>query len=1292
MDYLYENLGPERFQQFCQALLVKEFPKLQCLPVAQPDGGRDAFTYFFDTKKGFIVFQVKYVRQPKYEVGGDLHKWLTRIVEAEAPKINNLIPSGAKEFYLLTNVPGTAHLESGSIDKVQGILNTYIQVPAHCWWRDDLNRRLDNAWDLKWTYLELTSGTDILRYVMENGILDDKQRRTDAITAYIQRQYLDDQEVRFKQVELRNKLLAMFIDVPVSLRNYQANPRVRTRSVRELQTALNYVSAKSLFATQEDDAPEWNLSIDQALLILGKERFSAEEITSVVGQNINFLERRHGHICAASLLLNPVIQEKIPCLILEGAPGQGKSTIAQYICQVHRMRILQETSEIQLVPSDHQDAPVRIPFKVDLRDYATWVGRQNPFLQTQEDRNTVPEGWNKSLESFLAAQVSNLSGGFVFTVADLHAVVRVSSILIVLDGFDEVVDIARREEIVSEVTACFRRLKSTAASLQIIVTSRPAAFLNATGFPEETFPHFELDVLTKDLIEDYANKWIKVNGISATESKEVKAILSERLDQPHLRDLARNPMQLAILLSLIHSRGASLPDKRTALYDSYIDLFFNREAEKNSIVRNNRDLLINVHRYLAWVLHSEAEETNPSGLIPIDKLRQLLSDYLQAEDYSTTLASDLFVGTTQRVGALVSRVEGTFEFEVQPLREYFAARFLYETAPYSPTGQEHRGTWPDRFHAIARNSYWLNVARFFAGCLSKGELADLVNLVKDLFEDEGFKSINHPRLLASMLLADWVFAQQPRSMREIVRLVLDERNLRYILNSKNPHRSNSALLALPKELGNHELVDRCVGILNGNISYEYAQEIIELLKANLSPDELTMLWETETDKLQKSERTKWFRYGYYMDVISELSVEHLEKVLSDDNENQERLRIILLSGQFSFCEDSETRSRAIVDAILDGNFFLPFSIRKDHTSVLALFSNLLDYRLIGPNRHIIASRVNESMYLVGTDLRDHPSSLPFWPKDMKIDFKRRSNVVINRCLEFIDFVKDTILVFPNPNTYMELWERILEKSRTIWGERWIHYILANNLGREGKKNNGDNSPQPNGLLDDSVPLYRRVIFARTKSQSLAWWKTQLGRAASELEAMFVCLSLLTWANVKVIATLSEDLNILLNSLPATAWRNLFRSLRDASIHKNINIDMIPNGLSERTISAIGLCSKMEFAVHLYHRYLEDYTGSDDSVLEFCQMAAIYEAKENPQSLHQSISLISNAYNKGILAPIPGQFSSDNLPIILAKQIAADPSRYPRYFVTAAEIKCRQSIISNVTPISEIAKREQWFTS
>jgi hypothetical protein len=55
MNYPLENLGPEQFQEFCQALLLREHPNVQCFPVAQPDGGRDAVSYVSEQSAGKFI-------------------------------------------------------------------------------------------------------------------------------------------------------------------------------------------------------------------------------------------------------------------------------------------------------------------------------------------------------------------------------------------------------------------------------------------------------------------------------------------------------------------------------------------------------------------------------------------------------------------------------------------------------------------------------------------------------------------------------------------------------------------------------------------------------------------------------------------------------------------------------------------------------------------------------------------------------------------------------------------------------------------------------------------------------------------------------------------------------------------------------------------------------------------------------------------------------------------------------------------------------------------------------------
>lgn len=717
MDYQLENLGPERFQEVCQSLLARSFPKLQCFPVGQRDGGRDAIAFLqTESAEDYIVFQVKYVRKPLAEK--DPHKWLLGVLNEEAPKILDLIPKGAKEFYLLTNIPSTAFPDSGSIDAAQRLLNETISVPSMCWWREDIARRLDDALDLKWAYPEIMSGPDILRLIVEHGLTEAAQRRTNTIRAFLRDQYNRDKEVRFKQIELQNDLLDLFIDVPVTLRD---------QSVKRTRVGIER----------------------RAFFLAARERGAENE----------FPGNREPSMGAASMLLHPLIQEHVPRILLEGAPGQGKSTITQYVCQVHRQRLLGDATLDDRISTEHRNNPVRLPFRVDLRDFAVWLKKRDPFAS--DDSTTPPSHWHRSLESFLAAVVRHHSGGADFTIQDLHAVLKMSAVMLVFDGLDEVADIAARREVIDEINRGIVRLTENAVSLQTVVTSRPAAFANSPGMPESVFLYFELASITRPLIEEFAKKWLRARRLQGREASDVRRILREKLDQPHLRDLARNPMQLTILLSLIHTRGSSFPDKRTALYDKYVDLFLNREAEKSDIVRKHRELLVDIHGYLAWILQCESEEEGSRGSIAADRLLRLVRQYLHEEQHDPSLAEALFTGMAERVFVLVSRVEGTYEFEVQPLREYFAAKHLYTTAAYSPPGSERQGTRPDIFDALSRDFYWLNVTRFFAGCHNKGELPSLVDRLEELAREDGYSYTSHPQTLAATLLSDWVFAQHP---------------------------------------------------------------------------------------------------------------------------------------------------------------------------------------------------------------------------------------------------------------------------------------------------------------------------------------------------------------------------------------------------------------------------------------------------------------------------------------------------------------------------------------------------
>lgn len=1244
-DYPLEQLGPEDFQRLCQALLLADYPGLQALPVAMPDGGRDAFAWIIEgLRRTTHVFQVKFHRKPLSVQ--DPHKWLLAVVEEEATKVATLVREArASEYTLLTNVPGTSHLGGGSIDRAQAAMNAALGIPARCWWRDDVVRRLDALPALRWAFPQLLTGADVLRQVVEAGLGEHRDRRMAALRAFLAKQHDDDLHVRFRQVELEIPLLELFIDVPT---------RLVTSAKRRRDRLKEQMAERAFFAhlALGDRAP---------LVALGE---GEEFLISPDFYGYSLHRDAELAIGAATALLDPNFQSLVPLVVMEGAPGQGKSTLVQYICQVHRMRLLSKS--MNGVAAAHRDGATRLPFKVELRDYAQWFRKENPFLPGEP----VPGSWSPSIESFVAAQIEHHSGGIEFSVADLASVLGLSAAFLVLDGLDEVPDIPTRRHVVEELTKGVQRMSEVGQSLQVVVTSRPAAFANSPGFSPAMFRYFELNSITPELITEYAERWLKARHLHPAAAADVRRTLKTKLDQPHMRDLARNPMQLAILLSLIHTRGASLPDKRTALYDAYVDTFFSREAEKSPVVRENRDLLIDIHRYLAWLLHAEAEAEGSDGRITDHRLREVVSTYLAAEGHDAALGEDIFNGMVQRVVALVARIEGTYEFEVQPLREYFAARHLYDTAPYAPPGSDTRGSLPDRFDAVIRDRYWLNVARFLAGCFSKGELASLVESIRGLAESDGYDVTAYPRQVARMLLSDWVFTQAPRLIESVVAVMVDELGLQVLPGSPSTRRRTESNLSLPARSGREGVFERCMRVLDDKRNWNFAIQVALMAKANADRDDAYRQWWEKVSAVEGDERTRWVGYGLQLGVLHRSSDSDLDELLSDDPVNVSRLSHMMRAGHTDYCERDQTRAVALINGLLERRVFLGFPESRRVSPITGLG------RALAQDRHLVfASR---GRLEVMPPLYDEPSATA------------AARRVVEELGDLWPLPSEAWLSSVDP------WDRIVETGRAEFGDgrAWVH--LANCAA----DTQASTSP-PSGaeiLFDHDVALCQRARYARQRAGSHGWWERTLAAARQGFEVHLALALAFSWLGPKTMVRLLEGLNSRVNALSDAEFGQLFQAIQGvkgpfASARRTLrDVPSMSVDLSPRTATLLAERVGWEARRELHRRYVKSYEGRSRPIVEYrVQEELTLEALAAADSA-SVLRLARRAAAVGAWVPQPSSEARAmrRMPLETAREILARPSEYPLDLVLLAEIRADVVVTSSVRPIAAVATDEGWF--
>ena len=1260
--YNYENLNEQSFQKLAQALIVAAHPEATCLPVRQPDGGRDAILYNMESRRNnFVVFQVKFSNNPQSKTE---RKAIEDVIKSEEEKVKKLIQKGATHYYLVTNIQGTAHLDSGSIDKVNAQLTKVFDIPTYVWWRDDLNARMDNASDIKWSYPEICRGTDMLQFLLSRPNQTTNLESTQAITAYMGKQHGDDRDVKFKQVELKWRITDLFVDIPIGHKGIYRKRREEHRKGSETSEFEQYLDQLNVDEDYEFD--DDNLSEQDRL--------------------------------ATRFLLNIPFLKGVSRFVLEGAPGQGKSTVTQYLCQVNRLKLLpHRRSELSAVADEHKSATTRTPFRIDLRDFAAWVSGRHPYAI--EDEEPSPTGSQCSLESFLTMQIGWLSGGLNFTQHDLLKFFVLAHSVIVLDGFDEVADITTREKIVDEICTAADRLDAQAHSLQIIVTSRPAAFANSPGFPEDDWIHLGLKDLKWRNIAAYQKKWSKTQDLTLSEQAALTNTLEEKLKQPHLRDLARNPMQLTILLQLMHVQGAALPDKRTALYEEYMKIFLNREVEKKQIAGDHRDLILSIHGLLAWVLQVQAETGQGSGSITKDELKVEVKYFLESEEHDLTLAEDLLQGTVERVGALVSRVQGTFEFEVQPLREYFAARHLHKTAPYSPPGNPKSGTRPERFATLCKSLYWTNVTRFFCGFYDVGELPSLVDGIIELAEETGYSSINQPRKLAMMLLGDHVFTQSPKSVRRLINFVTEEPGFQRMTAAYDAQDQRG--VSLPEAAGRRMLFDACVTKLNQEQNPVLHRGLRQVIAMNADRDVLKSVWQTRFDEnrmvCDPLIEAKDFRVvrSFTIDEIKELTRENLDL----------RLQWFVQKNHYD---------HIINDAVLYAKacraffaFEMRFPIRGQHspkrvTNPLIILTELLDpYVLVDTllipenfgyrsERHNIIRR----MHAVGDD---PVADLARFVIELMETSKTNWNTDLAPWSSLVDRGFEVV-------PHARLFTFIALISTTVTNQQTNNSTDPEFVIEEIKTDASAERSRPKGQwgIDGFAPtsgLVERIYFARNQSADSNWWRSQLDNCDDEAQIILLS-TLICWCEPEVLISLGDRVSSMLEALDTESWSRIWQMFCLIVEIAELKVSPLDEGwiMNEENLSprfAIALTQRLDTDADrcaVIRKCFYRYEGCDPKIL---RIATEWElSSDSPEDIDwvylKRLSMLARKHRMEAQFSYGDSRHNIDVPSDVAEEVLNACELHTSQFVNLCENSFGSQIAKSASTVVAVSDKEKWF--
>ena len=367
-----------------------------------------------------------------------------------------------------------------------------------------------------------------------------------------------------------------------------------------------------------------------------------------------------------------------PRLIITGGPGSGKTTVLQHIAWSLAMGLTQDPAIAKQKLGLDELAGSNLPLPLYLPLYRYYAYRRDLRWQGKVDVSR-----QETLLDYLSHYLSVRHATFHLPqdfFARLHE--KEQSLILLLDGLDEVPTDAERNQIRAEVEA----LVAGKDRLRAIVTCRTAAYQGQTLL-DESFRRVQVKALKEEHVEqlvaqafaciepvDVAMRGQKVqelnDGIRAFEAE-----LKTRMEAGHDR-LIDSPLMVRIFL-LVFLTGRGFPEQRADLYERATRALLQPDHTLDDEVAQDLGRLVGddpaMHRklveHLAFHMHH-----NYSRELSREQLKRVIR-----QDATLEALTEPFVKLTGVRGGLVEDQGGNYRFFHLAFQEYLTASYLAKT-------------------------------------------------------------------------------------------------------------------------------------------------------------------------------------------------------------------------------------------------------------------------------------------------------------------------------------------------------------------------------------------------------------------------------------------------------------------------------------------------------------------------------------------------------------------------------------------------------------------------------------
>ncbi|MCX4975086.1 NACHT domain-containing NTPase [Streptomyces sp. NBC_00620] len=661
------RLGPREFENLTQAIASAEIGPFVTMLGPGPDGGREAtFNGTIKAPEGSRVWDGYGVLQAKYKETPapprEEASWLIREIRKEFKEWKESEKRSPKPDYIIfaSNVSLSATPGTGGIDRVTKEMETQCAKLGikgwAVWHAENICRFLEKHDGIRTSYSAWILPGDILSSLYGN-IQREKIETAQAIRSFLARELLKDRYANLDQAgaadDRTTPLADVFVDLPIGL----AAERSQSFQARCLETLIA--------ACDVNQANRWE---------------------------------------------DPDRETTPNKFVLVGGPGQGKSTVSQFMCQLYRAFLVRET--VSMRNADVKTAVSRITEQAERESLVPGARRWPVKIPLTRFADELARGRCHSVLDYIAEQVSEGSAVSV-SALQIRDWLRDFPWLLILDGLDEVPGTSNRAQVMNRINEFQIEADETGADLVIVATTRPQGYTDE--FSPENFRHYVLLPLEGEHALAYGLKLaISRHGAESEKVSRLMSRLQQASAEASTAHLMGTPLQVTIMAVLLDRVGKA-PKDRFTLFAEYYRVIYERELEKegaaSNLLRDHWTDINSIHADVGLLLQERSERSGETeSRLTLLELNEIIFERLQEEGHEgealLQLAASLSRLATDRLVFLVPSREGEVSFEIRSLQEFWAADALLKC------GEEEIA---NRLQAMSLNSHWRNVLLFALG-------------------------------------------------------------------------------------------------------------------------------------------------------------------------------------------------------------------------------------------------------------------------------------------------------------------------------------------------------------------------------------------------------------------------------------------------------------------------------------------------------------------------------------------------------------------------------------------------